>query len=246
MHCFVLQQIKTAQFCFIPFPSLYLFFFSCLLSPLFSSFLLSFLTSSLISINYTQLLPFFHPFLPLKVIPFDQRVDVFQSLLQIDKANFFSSDGGRGAMAAVGTCCLIITFRLFGYLYFHSLIFLLSFSFIYSSFSLFLYSLCFFLFPFLLFFFLLSSLFFSTITFSFFAIFIFLSFLSFYFFFFPLFFASFFYSLPFISFTNYPFIHLLSPIFLFSLLHSFQSLLSFFFLFSVRLFFAISFVCFPF
>ena len=38
----------------------------------------------------------------MKVIPFDQRVDVFQSLLQIDKANFFSSDGGRGAMAAVG------------------------------------------------------------------------------------------------------------------------------------------------
>ena len=46
-------------------------------------------------------------FLPWKVIPFDQRVDVFQSLLQIDKANFFSSDGGRGAMAAVGTSSLL-------------------------------------------------------------------------------------------------------------------------------------------
>jgi hypothetical protein len=37
-----------------------------------------------------------------QVVPFDQRVDVFQSLLNIDKANFFSSAGGDGAMAAIG------------------------------------------------------------------------------------------------------------------------------------------------
>ena len=38
----------------------------------------------------------------MQVIPFDQRVSVFQSLLQIDKANFFNSDGGGGMLAAIG------------------------------------------------------------------------------------------------------------------------------------------------
>jgi hypothetical protein len=46
-----------------------------------------------------------------QVVPFDQRVDVFQSLLSIDKANFFSSAGGGGAMAAIGKILSRICFK---------------------------------------------------------------------------------------------------------------------------------------
>ena len=38
----------------------------------------------------------------LQVIPFHQRVSIFQSLLEKDKASVFSADGGGGLAAAMG------------------------------------------------------------------------------------------------------------------------------------------------
>ena len=38
----------------------------------------------------------------LQVVPFEQRVDVFQALLRADKAHFFQTDGAGGMMASIG------------------------------------------------------------------------------------------------------------------------------------------------